>query len=64
MPLGPEWKVVKKAGDMPACPCCGEKYCEECKKHFFECDCPGPSQGDEYDYTTRDGVLYARKKQL
>lgn len=37
-----------------ACSICGLDYCDECQ-------CPGPTQEDEYEYTERDGILYARR---
>jgi hypothetical protein len=59
------WKQVVCAADCiyeewdedhecPTCPVCGMDY--------SECDCPGPTQDDLYDYKEIDGVLYARKK--
>lgn len=60
--LGPEWIPVKHADALPGCECCNEPFCERCDKHFYECPCPGPSQEDEFEYTTHGGVLYARRK--
>jgi len=60
-----EWKLVSFARDCEgydeetgelgdACSICGLDYCEECQ-------CPGPTQTDEYEYEERDGELYARR---
>ena len=34
--------------------------CPVCKIDYAECDCPGPTMHDEYEYRTIKGVLYAR----
>lgn len=56
-----EWKKVVFLGDCETddddvfvCPECGEEYAE--------CDCPGPTMEDEYEYQEIDGILYARLK--
>ncbi len=60
-----EWKLVSFAGDCEGydeetgelgdtCSICGLDYCEEC-------ECPGPTQMDEFEYEERDGELYARR---
>lgn len=56
-----KWKLVKFASDLPICECCGETFCPQCNKHFFECDCIGPTQ-DEIEYKYIKGVLYGRIK--
>ena len=55
-----EWKRVVSAGDCKPCECCGEPYCATCDDHYADCECPGPTQHEEYDYRTRRGVLEAR----
>lgn len=54
------WKLVKLASDCVPCESCGEPVCEDCDVHYFECDCPGPSQDDEYEYKEENGKLYAK----
>jgi hypothetical protein len=63
----PGWKKVSFAGDCTwsdgwsvtphepgdLCSICGLDYCEEC-------ECPGPTQMDEYEYQEFDGELYAK----
>jgi len=60
-----EWKPVSFARDCEGydeetgemgdtCSICGLDYCEECQ-------CPGPTQDDEFEYEERDGELYARR---
>jgi hypothetical protein len=63
----PGWKKVSFAGDCTysdeslddgdelgdICSICGLDYCEEC-------ECPGPTQMDEYEYQEFDGELYAK----
>ncbi len=46
-----EWDTDKEC---PQCPSCGG--------HYSDCQCPGPSMEDEYDYKEVNGVLYAKKK--
>lgn len=62
----PGWKQVSFAGDCfggdenepgDICSICGLDYCEEC-------ECPGPTQEDEYEYQEFDGTLYARPLDL
>jgi DNA (cytosine-5)-methyltransferase 1 len=60
-----EWHRVSFAADCDGydeetgelgdiCSICGLDYCEDCQ-------CPGPTQEDEYEYEERDGILYARR---
>ena len=58
------WRRVMDAADMLECECCNEPYCPECETHYHECDCPGPSQDDEYDYREVSGILQARPKDV
>jgi hypothetical protein len=36
--------------------------CPVCKIEYSECDCPGPTQDDEYEYKVEDNKLFARKR--
>lgn len=58
----PGWKKVSFSADClggdddepgDECSVCGLDYCEEC-------ECPGPTQEDEFEYEEFDGILYAR----
>ena len=58
----PGWKQVSFSGDClggdedepgDLCSICGLDYCEEC-------ECPGPTQDDLYEYQEFDGTLYAK----
>lgn len=44
--------------------CDEDGNCPVCAIDYAECDCPGPTMEDEYDYRTVDGDLYARRKNL
>ena len=55
------WKQVVFASDCTPCPDCGEPVCPVCKTHYAECNCPGPTQDDEYIYKFRKNVLYAKE---
>ena len=52
------WSVVKYAMDCVACECCGEPFCEDCNKHYADCQCIGPTQ-DEATYKKIEGVEFA-----
>lgn len=57
-----EWLKVVMAGDCDECQDCGEPVCPECDEHYADCDCPGPTQDDIYEYrTTEAGELQARE---
>ena len=56
-----DWVKVVYASDCDECEMCGEPVCPVCKVHYFECDCPSPTQDDEYEYREIDGVEMARK---
>lgn len=49
------WEGTDELGDI--CSVCGLDYCEEC-------ECPGPTQEDKYEYKEFDGELYARPLDL
>lgn len=55
-------KRVVFAADCVPCECCEEPFCEQCQEHYADCECPGPTQDDEYDYVEVDGVLFAKIK--
>ena len=52
---------VKFAHDCTPCQDCGEPFCNSCNLHYFECQCPGPHQDDEYNYKWYENELYAKK---
>jgi hypothetical protein len=55
--LGVGWVLVvfsAECGEDGLCPVCGTL-------DFGECPCPGPTQDDEFEYRTIDGVLMARR---
>jgi hypothetical protein len=56
------WRRVVFASDCVECECCGEPFCLHCSEHYADCECPGPTQDDLYDYQERDGVMLATKK--
>jgi len=56
----PAWRRVVFAADCPPCPDCDEPFCEVCETHYADCECPGPTQDDEYEYKIFAGVLCAR----
>ena len=57
-----EWIKVVYAFECPPCEMCGEPVCPNCDEHYAECECPGPTQDDIYEYKKGDdGELYARK---
>ena len=56
------WQKVVLA-PQTECGCCGEPWCSRHKQHYAECPCIGPHQDEEYEYTEREGVLYARPKE-
>lgn len=39
------------------------EICPECGGYYADCQCPGPTQQDEYDYKEINGVLYAKRKE-
>lgn len=47
------WKKVVHACDCEPCAMCEEPVCPVCTEHYADCECPGPTQDDEYEY--RDG---------
>lgn len=57
------WKRVKLAAECYPCEACDEPVCNTCGEHYVDCDCPGPSQDDLYEYTIINEVLYARERE-
>jgi len=55
------WMRVVFADDCKPCDMCGEPVCHTCQVHYAECDCPGPTQDDMYEYEVIDGVMMARE---
>ena len=58
--LSKGWVKVRCAYDCEPCEICGEPWCEECKEHYVECDCDGPTQ-DGYLFLPVQDVLLAKK---
>lgn len=58
-----EWTPVVFADQCPPCKYCGEPWCSQCESHYADCECPGPTQDDEYDYNIFNGVIYAKPKE-
>ena len=56
------WVKVAYASESSRCELCEEPWCDEHGKHYFECECVGPHQEDEFEYSERGGQLYARRK--
>lgn len=56
------WRPVVMADDCEACEMCGEPVCAGCGDHYADCDCPGPSQYDDFHYRKINGVLMARPR--
>ena len=50
------------ASDCEPCECCDDVICNQCGEHYADCECPGPTQDDIYDYVEIDGILYAKVK--
>lgn len=57
---GSGWIQVLHAHECPDCEMCEKPVCPHCEIHYADCPCPGPRQDDEFEYTERDGILYAR----
>jgi len=55
------WQKVIFATDCVPCEFCLEPVCPVCSCHYAECDCPGPTQDDMYEYEVIDGVMMARE---
>lgn len=53
------YKPVVFADDLPDCDCCEEKWCPIHNKHYWECDCFGPTQ-DGVTYKIIDGKVYGK----
>ena len=51
-----EWQKVVWSGD-----CDEDGNCPVCEIDFADCDCPGPTQDDEYEYQIIDGDMYAKR---
>ena len=58
---GDEWAKVVYKHDCFPCKSCEEPICPKCQVHYAECNCPGPSQDDEYEYKGFNGIEYARR---
>jgi len=41
----------------------GELICSGCRGDYSECDCPGPTMDDDYEYKfDKKGVMWAKRK--
>ena len=55
------WIKVVFASDCKLCEMCEEPVCPVCDVHYSDCDCPGPTQDDMYEYKQLDnGDLLAK----
>lgn len=51
---------VMFADNCRPCEMCGDLVCPKCDVHYAECECPGPTQDDEYMYEfDSDDVMWA-----
>lgn len=58
-----DWQLVVCAADCAPCFDCDEPVCPVCSEHYADCECPGPTQDDEYEYRFDSaGVLWARPR--
>jgi hypothetical protein len=48
------------AAECDECPDCGEPVCPVCVEHYADCECPGPTQDDMYEYREGPEGLEAR----
>ena len=55
-----EWQKVVFADSLPVCEDCDEPWCPEHGRHYYACDCIGPTEEDA-EYKQIEGVLYARR---
>jgi hypothetical protein len=44
------WLRVVFAADCSPCSACDEPVCPVCDEHYVDCECPGPTQDDLYEY--------------
>lgn len=56
------WRRVVFAADCTESPDTFLLICPFCQDCYDECDCPGPTQDDEFVYRECEGRMYARKK--
>ena len=56
-----EWIEVVHSHDCEPCDMCEEPICPNCEDHYADCECPGPTQDDQFEYNEVAGVLYARE---
>jgi hypothetical protein len=56
LPPAPPWRRV-----VLSCECDEYGNCPHCGIDYADCDCPGPTQEEEYDYEVdAQGILWAR----
>ena len=51
------WKKVVFSAD-----CDDDGNCPQCGIDYADCDCPGPTQDDIYEYKEVRGIMYAKRK--
>jgi len=55
-PPAPPWRKV-----VHSCECDEFGNCPNCDVDYADCECPGPTQDDDYEYEVdKEGVLWAR----
>jgi len=57
MSKGGGWRKVVFSSD-----CDEDGNCPQCGIDYADCECPGPTQDDLYDYKETRGVMYAKRK--
>lgn len=55
------WQRVMSAADMIKCEYCEEPVCPECRAHYADCDCIGPTECD-VEYKSSDGIMFATRE--
>lgn len=56
-PMRYDWQKVVFAAD-----CDEDGNCPQCEVDYTDCECPGPTQDDLYEYKEVKGQLLARRK--
>lgn len=58
-PLAPPWRRVVFASE-----CDQDGTCPVCGIDYADCDCPGPTMDEEFDYREAGGVLWAKPRSV
>ena len=53
------WKKVIHAYELDQ-----DGNCPVCNVDYADCECPGPTQDDEYDYKVENNELFAKLKEI